>query len=414
MSALNQTIRGWFDLASSTLIIWAGGILVFQHLQRAKEQPQSDSSVLSASDLLTLGELITFERYWNKLKSAIFSVQRQTQKFDKACFCAKHILRLLDSEPTVEYLESDNKTRRRRKVTEIEGDIVFDDVHFTYALEPNKAVLKGLSLVIPKGKTTAFVGRSGGGKTTLINLLLRLYDPTRGAIRVNGEDIRSLDVYSWRNLMATVSQSTEVFAGSIAQNIAFGVDEYTMSDVATCAKLANADAFIEKFDDKYDTKIGESNTKLSGGQRQRVSIARMLMKRPKLMCLDEATSSLDAESEALVQAALDLAIADEESTVVLVAHRLSTVVNADQIVVIDDGRVIESGTHLSLIERDGLYAKLVDRQLNLQCKMKEKAQGIQNNEEDKSEAKEAEEADNIDKLIEQIRKANQIDIGSKT
>ena len=320
---------------------------------------------------MTLGELITFERYWNKLKNAIFALQRKYGRLETAKFMAKHIFRLLDSEPKIEFVE-DDRDKEKRFILIIDGDIIFNNVHFYYYTEPNKKVLKGINLIIPKGKTTAFVGRSGGGKTTLINLIQRFYDPTKGEIKIGDINIRDIDVYSLRSQMGVVSQSTELFAKSIMHNISFSVDQFTQKELERCSKLANAHDFIQKFDDKYLCKIGEDGTKLSGGQKQRVSIARMLMKKPSLMILDEATSSLDAESEALVQAALDIAIKDQESTVILIAHRLSTVIDADQIVVIDDGQVIEYGTHLQLIEKNGLYAKLVDRQLNLQKKMEEK------------------------------------------
>mmetsp|Transcript_62272 Transcript_62272/g.56144 ORF Transcript_62272/g.56144 Transcript_62272/m.56144 type:complete len:971 (+) Transcript_62272:74-2986(+) len=409
MSALNNTVRSWFNLASNTLIIWAGGILVFQYLQQ--KQSNNDNDILQ--DLLTLGELITFERYWNKLKNAIFALQRQYSRFETAKFMAKHIFRLLDSDPKIEYIQLDKDKEKRIEIDDINGDIVFDNVHFHYYTEPNKKVLKGINLRIPKGKTTAFVGRSGGGKTTLINLIQRFYDPTKGKITIDNTNIRDIDVYSLREKMGVVSQGTQLFAKSIMHNIAFSVDEFTQEKLERCSKLANAHDFIQKFDDKYECKIGEDGTKLSGGQQQRVSIARMLMKKPSLMILDEATSSLDAESEALVQAALDIAIKDQESTVLLIAHRLSTVIDADQIVVIDDGTVIECGTHLELIEKNGLYAKLVNRQLNLQKRMEEKANNIEKKKK-KNGNEDDQDGDNIDALIEQIRKDNEINLGSKT
>eukprot|EP00486_Rosalina_sp_Unknown_P010498 CAMPEP_0201579178 /NCGR_PEP_ID=MMETSP0190_2-20130828/26568_1 /ASSEMBLY_ACC=CAM_ASM_000263 /TAXON_ID=37353 /ORGANISM="Rosalina sp." /LENGTH=327 /DNA_ID=CAMNT_0048013299 /DNA_START=1993 /DNA_END=2976 /DNA_ORIENTATION=+ len=326
---------------------------------------------------------------------------------------AKHIFRLLDSDPKIEYIQLDKDKEKRIEIDDINGDIVFDNVHFHYYTEPNKKVLKGINLRIPKGKTTAFVGRSGGGKTTLINLIQRFYDPTKGKITIDNTNIRDIDVYSLREKMGVVSQGTQLFAKSIMHNIAFSVDEFTQEKLERCSKLANAHDFIQKFDDKYECKIGEDGTKLSGGQQQRVSIARMLMKKPSLMILDEATSSLDAESEALVQAALDIAIKDQESTVLLIAHRLSTVIDADQIVVIDDGTVIECGTHLELIEKNGLYAKLVDRQLNLQKRMEEKANNIEKKKK-KNGNEDDQDGDNIDALIEQIRKDNEINLGSKT
>eukprot|EP01084_Bolivina_argentea_P190697 327617_1 len=192
-----------------------------------------------------------------------------------------------------------------------------------------------------------------------------------------------------------------MFRQSIEFNISYGVNQYNRKEMEEAATLANAHEFVQKFDDKYDTRMGSRGTRVSGGQKQRINIARMLMAKPKLMLLDEATSSLDAESEALVQAALDDAIEESHCTVVLVAHRLSTVVNADKICVVDDGQIVEEGTHDELIDKDGIYARLVHRQMNLQKKMKEKVADTKNG---KAGAKTDDDYDNIDKLIEQIKK----------
>eukprot|EP00486_Rosalina_sp_Unknown_P004576 CAMPEP_0201575080 /NCGR_PEP_ID=MMETSP0190_2-20130828/20049_1 /ASSEMBLY_ACC=CAM_ASM_000263 /TAXON_ID=37353 /ORGANISM="Rosalina sp." /LENGTH=595 /DNA_ID=CAMNT_0048004259 /DNA_START=1552 /DNA_END=3342 /DNA_ORIENTATION=+ len=323
---------------------------------------------------------------------------------------AKQIFRTLDNQPSIERAK-DVKYKNETgdinldgsiELEDIDGDITFEDVHFHYQMSPKKKVLKGVDLRIPRGKVTALVGRSGGGKSTMMHLLLRFYDPKKGKICINGVDIRKYNPYSLRKLVSLVAQDNEMFSQSIEFNIAYGVDKYNMKDMEQVSTLANAHEFILKFDDKYDSRMGSRGTRVSGGQKQRINIARMLMAKPKLMLLDEATSALDAESEALVQAALDDAIAESQCTVVLVAHRLSTVVNADKICVVDDGEIVEEGTHDELIEKDGIYARLVSRQMNLSNKMKEKVADMKDGKPVKSSNKD--DYDNIDKLIEQIKK----------
>ena len=249
----------------------------------------------------------------------------------------------------------------------VKGDIEIRDVSFAYQMRPDNPVLKGVSLTIPSHTVTALVGRSGGGKSTLVNLLQRFYNPTGGQILLDGHDFTSLNLASVHKHMAVVTQTTELFAGTILQNLTYGMEPdnggWDMSLVKDACVQANAHEFITGFEEGYETRIGERGVRLSGGQKQRLSIARAMLRRAQLLFLDEATSSLDAESESLVQAALDKLIARGHCTILLVAHRLSTVINADQIVVLDQGRVAERGTHDQLLAADGIYAKLVNRQL---------------------------------------------------
>jgi ABC-type multidrug transport system fused ATPase/permease subunit len=212
----------------------------------------------------------------------------------------------------------------------------------------------------------AFVGKSGCGKSTLINLLMRFYDPREGRIVVDGCDIKDYNLASYHKHIAAVSQDTQLFRCSIEENIAYGVESYTPEELVEAATMANAHGFITELPDGYATRIGERGMRLSGGQRQRLAIARAFLRKPKILLLDEATSALDAESEAQVQEALDRLISKGNQTVILVAHRLSTVINADKIVVISDGGIAEEGNHDQLLQLDGIYARLVKRQIEKQ------------------------------------------------
>jgi subfamily B ATP-binding cassette protein MsbA len=222
-------------------------------------------------------------------------------------------------------------------------------------------VLKNVELEIPKGKTIALVGQSGSGKTTFVDLLPRFYDVNEGSICVDGIDIRDYKMKDLRNLMGNVNQESILFNDTIFNNIAFGVENASLDEVIAAAKIANAHDFICATENGYDTNIGDRGSKLSGGQRQRLSIARAVLKNPPIMILDEATSALDTESERLVQDALDNLMKNRTSLVI--AHRLSTVKNADLICVFHEGEIVERGKHDDLIERNGTYKKLYDMQL---------------------------------------------------
>ena len=240
---------------------------------------------------------------------------------------------------------------------EFRGGIEFRDVYFRYE---DREIIRGVSFKIAKGETVALVGPSGGGKSTLSDLVPRFYDPERGAVLIDGRDVRDYTMESIRAHLGMVAQETVLFNDTIEGNIRLGVPDASHDDVVRAAKIANAHDFIMETENGYDTNIGDRGVKLSGGQRQRLSIARAVLKNPDILILDEATSALDTESEKLVQAALDSLL--EGRTSIVIAHRLSTVQNADRIFVIDAGRVVEEGTHEALMKKGGLYSRLVEMQ----------------------------------------------------
>lgn len=244
------------------------------------------------------------------------------------------------------------------------GEIVFSNVSFNYPSRPDFTVLKNLNFSVSAGQTVALVGSSGSGKTTIASLLLRFYDPQSGHITIDGVDSKTQSLTELRNQIALVPQDVILFAGSIRSNIAYGKPNATDAEIEAAAQKANAYDFITSFPDKFDTLVGERGIQLSGGQRQRIAIARAVLKDPAILILDEATSSLDSESERLVQEALDKLMVGRTS--VVIAHRLSTIRNADQIVVLQNGEVQENGTHEQLIKNEaGLYHKLNRMQFEL-------------------------------------------------
>ena len=243
------------------------------------------------------------------------------------------------------------------EVSTFEDSIVFDRVHFAY---DTKEILLDINLQIKKGQTVALVGPSGGGKSTLVDLIPRFMDVTAGAIYFDGRDLRDLTQDSLRDLIGVVNQESILFNDTVFNNIAFGKQAVTEAEVLAAAKIANAHEFILNLDNGYSTNIGDRGSKLSGGQKQRLCIARAVLKNPPIMLLDEATSALDTESERLVQDSLYKLM--ENRTTVVIAHRLSTIQNADKIVVIEKGRIVESGAHQELLNYNGLYKRLIDMQ----------------------------------------------------
>ena len=242
------------------------------------------------------------------------------------------------------------------------GRVAFEAVHFAYPTRPLEKSLKGLSFAVEPGQTVAIVGPSGAGKSTLFSLLLRFYDPDSGTIRLDGIDIRDLSPRGLRGRVAIVPQDVTIFAATIHENIAFGTPGASREAVVAAAIAAQADPFIRAMPEAYDTPVGERGITLSGGQRQRIAIARAILKDAPVLLLDEATSALDAESETLVQTALDGLM--RTRTTLVIAHRLATVLKADRILVMDQGRIVEDGTHTALVRQGGLYARLARLQFD--------------------------------------------------
>jgi ATP-binding cassette subfamily B protein len=237
---------------------------------------------------------------------------------------------------------------------ETRGSVQFDDVHFAYT--PERQALKGVSFAVEPGQVAAFVGPSGAGKTTIAQLAARFYDPQEGSIRVDGIDVRDIDIHELRSHIGMVTQETYLFHDTIGANLRYGRIDATQEELEACARAANIHDFITSLPEGYHTVVGERGHKLSGGERQRLAIARVLLKNPRILILDEATSSLDSENEALIQEALDPLLRGRTSLVI--AHRLSTIVSADVIFVIEHGRIIESGSHAALLARNEAYARL--------------------------------------------------------
>lgn len=266
-------------------------------------------------------------------------------------------IRELKQMATEDQLDAD-----RAEIPTIKGDVRFDDVWFEY--NEGVPVLKGITFAAPAGSTTALVGSSGSGKSTLMSLVMAFNRPTAGAVLIDGQDLATLQLRSYRKHLGIVLQDNFLFDGTVADNIRFSRPDATMADVVRASRIAHCDEFVEGFAEKYDTIVGERGVRLSGGQRQRIAIARAILAEPAILLLDEATSSLDSESEALIQDGLDKLRQDR--TTFVIAHRLSTIMSADQILVIEDGRIVEQGTHAELLARQGRYRQLYEKQYRLE------------------------------------------------
>lgn len=300
---------------------------------------------------------ILFVILFARLIPPVQSIVRVYNNLQKANAAAQRVYEILDADETI--VEKPDAVVLRTFNDAIE----YSHVSFAYQTDPNAEpvyVLRDINLRIPKGKTIAIVGPSGAGKTTLVDLVPRFYDCTQGQILFDGIPLRDLNINSLRSQIGFVSQNCILFNDTVANNIAFGRTDYTMDSVRHAAQVAHADEFIQLMEQGYNTPIGDRGMNLSGGQRQRLSIARAVLKDPPLLILDEATSALDTESELSVQQALNQLM--QGRTCIVIAHRLSTIFHADEIIVMDKGRIVERGTHQQLIDLGGLYRRLVDMQ----------------------------------------------------
>ncbi|XP_044534852.1 ATP-dependent translocase ABCB1-like [Gracilinanus agilis] len=341
---INKAITANISIGAAFLLIYASYALAFWY-----------GTTLILSGEYTIGSVLTV--FFSVLIGA-FSIGQASpsiEAFANARGAAYEVFKIIDNNPNIDsYSESGHKPDN------IKGNLEFKNVHFTYPSRKDVKILKGLNLKVNSGQTIALVGNSGCGKSTTVQLIQRLYDPTEGVVTIDGQDIRTLNVRYLREITGVVSQEPVLFAATIAENIRYGREDVTMEEIKKAVKEANAYDFIMKLPDKFDTLVGQRGAQLSGGQKQRIAIARALVRNPKILLLDEATSALDTESEAVVQVALDKA--REGRTTIVIAHRLSTVRNADVIAGFEDGVIVEQGNHNELMKQKGVYFKLVTMQ----------------------------------------------------
>ncbi|MFY9485244.1 MAG: ABC transporter ATP-binding protein, partial [Bacillota bacterium] len=303
---------------------------------------------------LTVGTIVAFISLLTRLFGPVTSLFTMHVDVTRSLALFERVFEYLDLEPEV--LDEPGSVA----VKELEGRIEFEDVSFSY--KPGIPVLKNVSFSVEPGQMVALVGPSGAGKTTITYLVPRLYDPDLGVVRIDGIDAKQISLRSLREQIGIVTQDTFLFNASLRENIMFGRKDATEEDMIEACKAAQIHDFISSLENGYDTIVGERGIKLSGGEKQRVAIARAILRNPRIIILDEATSSLDSHSEALIKAALAPLLSNRTSLVI--AHRLSTVLAADKILVVEDGRIVECGTHQELLAKEGLYRKLYDEQFN--------------------------------------------------
>ncbi len=333
-------IRGVFFVFIITIlfggiffILWQGALMVEQNKMEA-------------------GDLFSFIIYTGILGGAIASFGTLYTQIVSAIGATERILEILETDSEIQMQKSNIKTHLK-----IKGDVTFKNIAFSYPSRPDMQVLKDINIDIKAGQKIALVGQSGSGKSTIVQLLMKFYIPSFGQILLDGKNINELDLTAFRQNIGIVPQEVILFGGTIRENISYGKPEATEDEIKMAATQSNSLEFIDSFPDGLDTVVGERGIKLSGGQRQRIAIARAILKDPKILILDEATSSLDAESEKLVQDALDLLM--ENRTSIIIAHRLATIREVDCIYVIEKGKIIEKGTHSELIENEsGTYSAL--------------------------------------------------------
>ena len=335
LASLNTTITGYLTALAPIIVIWVG-------CQRIN------------SGVLTIGELITFYAYLGSFYLPINRFAELNVVFSTSMAALERVLYVMDQAPDIQ------DTPDAVECSNLNGEITLKNISFSY--EENEQIIKNMSLSIRAGKRVALVGASGSGKSTLVSLIPRFYDVSRGSVCLDGRDIREYKINSLRQQVGIVPQETILFSGTIRENILYGNPKASEADIIAAAKAANAYDFIQAMADGFDTVLGERGAKLSGGQKQRIAIARVFIKNPKILILDEATSALDSQSERLIQEALDRLMIGR--TTILIAHRLSTVVNADEIVVMNKGKIIEKGSHIQLLAQNGAYARLYHTQFD--------------------------------------------------
>ena len=325
------TSWGMIEMAVTVVIIWYGGYLTT--LGRA-----------------TIGDIMAFQWYVFLIMNPVWNIVNSISELQRSLAAMERVFDVLG-------MEADKPDRPdAQPAPRVVRELRFEDVEFEY--RPGIPVVRDFDLVVPGGSVVALVGRSGAGKTTVTDLVARFHDPTRGRIMLNGVDIRDLRLRTYRDLLAIVQQEVFLFDGSVRDNIAYG---WYDAEVQDAARRANAHEFIDRLPQKYDTTIGERGVKLSGGQQQRLAIARAILARPQILILDEATSNLDTESEQLIQASMAELLAGR--TTFVIAHRLSTVHRADLILLLEDGRMVERGSHRELMDARGVYYEMVRRQM---------------------------------------------------
>ena len=318
----------------AVIIIWYGGTRVI-------------------SGVLTLGTVIAFYFYLNRLMHPVRMVGMMTSMLVRAMAAAERVFEIIDAEVEVKDVED------AEELTQVEGKIAFEDVWFSY--DKKNMVLKDIDLQVQSGQTVAILGATGSGKSSIINLIPRFYDVSQGNIKIDDRDIKEVSIKSLRRNIGIVRQDPFIFSTTLRENIAYGVTDATLDGVKEAAKSAKIHEFIDSLPDGYDTKVGERGVTLSGGQKQRVAIARALLKNPKILILDDSTSSVDTQTEYEIQQALEELMVDR--TTFIITQRLSSIKQADYIIVLEDGAIAEQGVHDELIEIDGLYKRLYETQV---------------------------------------------------
>ena len=332
---LAHPVSEFFGTALIAILLWFGGTLILgEH-----------SNIDAATFIYYLVIFYSIINPAKDLSKATYGIRRGMASLER-------IDKILNTESSIRNIENP------KQLTEFQSVIRYENVSFSY--QSDRPVLQHINLDIHRGQTIALVGQSGSGKTTMADLLPRFYDPIAGRITIDGVDIREVKTFDLRALMGNVNQEAILFNDTFYNNITFGVESATMEEVRKAARIANADDFIMATPDQYQTTIGDRGSRLSGGQRQRISIARAILKNPPILILDEATSALDTESEKLVQEALENLMKDR--TTLVVAHRLSTIRNADLICVLHEGQIVEQGTHDELLAKNGYYRRLIEMQ----------------------------------------------------